>query len=126
MKFTPEDFLKFAFRIYSDHDLRGSAGVRTAISRCYYSALLTARLLLKESGVTIKDDGDVHAAVVDTLMSDKYNAACRKLCDDLNTMNVLRIKADLNLDSNPGEHEFAQAHSMAQVFNRDANRQLRS
>lgn len=126
MEFVPGDFLEFASKIHGDSDLLSAAGVRTAISRCYYSALLTAYLLLKRSGMTFKNDDDIHGAVVHALMSNETSSVYCNLSDDLITMNEMRIAADLDPDSNLGVDDLIHAISMACIFNREAVRRLDS
>ena len=126
MEFVPGDFLEFASKIHGDSDLLSSAGVRTAISRCYYSALLTVYLPLKRSGMTFKNDDNIHDAVVRVLMSNEPNSVYWKLGDDLVTMNEMRITADLDPDSRLGVEDLRHAYSMARIFNRDAVRYLDS
>ena len=126
MGFVPGDFLELASRIHGDSDLLGPAGVRTAISRCYYSALLTAYLPLKRSGMTFKNDDTIHGAVVRALMSNETSSVYCNLGDDLVTMNEMRIAADLDPDSNLGVEDLRHAYNMARTFNRDAVRHLDS
>ena len=121
MQFKPEDFLNLASKIHADPRPWGPAGIRTAVSRCYYSALLTALLLLERSGVKIEADDGMHVAVVCALLS-RNSGACQRLGDDLANMNEMRIAADLDLGSPVGEADLAHAYSLASIFNRDAAR----
>lgn len=126
MEFVPGDFLEFASKIHGDSDLLSPAGMRTVISRCYYSALLTAYLPLTCSGMTFKSDDDIHGAVVRVLMPNVTNSGYWSLGDDLVSMNEMRIAADLDPDSHLGVDDLRHAYSMACIFNREAVRYLDS
>lgn len=123
MAFDPDDFLEFASKIHGDPSLRNPAGVRTAVSRCYYSALLTATSLLERHGTALSDN-DVHGAVVRILKSKKSNPTCRGLSDDLSTLNGLHIAADLDVQSRVDLDVLVHAHSLASIFNKDIARCL--
>lgn len=121
MQFKPEDFLKLASIIRADPRPWGPAGIRTAVSRCYYSALLAASLLLERSGVKIGAGDGMHVAVVRALLSGG-SGACQRLGDDLANMNEMRIAADLDPGSPVGEDDLDHAYSLASIFNRDVAR----
>ena len=123
MQFDPRDFLELASKIHADPCPWGSAGIRTAVSRCYYSALLTAWFLLERSGTKLEAGDGMHVAVVRALLSGR-NGACRRLGDDLADMNELRIAADLDPGSRITEDDLAHAYSLARMFNSDAARCL--
>lgn len=121
MTFKPEEFLEFAVKIHSEPDLQSPAGVRTAISRCYYSALLSAVSSLERSGVELPKSDAAHEVVVRTL-SRGSSAACRGLGDDLASMNEMRIAADLNVDSLVGIDVLGHALATAKMFRDDLGR----
>lgn len=123
MQSDPAGFLELVSRIHADPRPWGPAGIRTAVSRCYYSALLTAWSLLERSGVKIRAGDGMHVAVVRALLS-RSSGACQRLGDDLANMNEMRIAADLDPGSPVGEDDLAHAYSLARVFNRDVARRL--
>ena len=122
MTFRPRDFLEFAFKIYSDPNLQTPAGVRTAVSRCYYAALLTAISSLERSGVTLNRGDGVHKDVARILLSKKPTVGRRVLSDDLADMNELRIAADLDAESQVGIDVLVNAHTLAKIFSTDIDR----
>ena len=67
MQFDPADFLRFAAGVHGDMGLQDPAGVRTAVSRCYYSALLSARAVLERLGEKIRTCDSMHERIVGVL-----------------------------------------------------------
>ena len=123
MAFRPEEFLEFAVKIHSEPDLQSPAGVRTAVSRCYYSSLLMAKSSLEHLGTRFRRNDDVHEDVVRTL-SREHGAASRELADDLSDMNELRMAADLDVGSHVDIDCLGTAIAMANIFNKDLSRRF--
>lgn len=123
MAFRPEEFLEFAAKIHAEPALQSPAGVRTAVSRCYYFALLTAASLLSRSGEELDRSDDVHETVARTL-SRGSKGTWRELGDDLADMNDLRIAADLDAESKIGIDTLAHALAIARMFRDDLVRCL--
>lgn len=57
--FDPGDNLKIAMMIYGENSMDNEAGIRAAVSRCYYSSLLTVKPLLRLSAPGADSD-DLH------------------------------------------------------------------
>ena len=106
-------------------DLQDPAGIRTAVSRCYYSALLSARAALEQSGEKIGADDNIHERIVDILSSRGPGGHGGRLADDLEDLNGLRTAADLDAGSSIGIEDLNTAHTMASMFNKDVGRHFR-
>lgn len=123
MAFKSEEFLEFAVKIHSEPDLQSPAGVRTAVSRCYYSALLTAKSSLEHLGMEFRRNDDIHEDVVRAL-SREHGVTSREMVDDLSDMNELRMAADLDVESHVGIDCLGSAIAMANIFSKDLSRRF--
>lgn len=122
MAFDPAEFLRLARRIHGDPELQSPAGIRTAVSRCYYSALLKARDVLVRSGTEVGVGDSMHRDIIDILA--KGPASGDDLVDDLGNMNLLRIAADLDVGSSTDIGDLNHAYSLADAFNRNIERRF--
>lgn len=124
MAFDPGEFLRFARKIHGDLDLQSPAGIRTAVSRCYYSALLTAKDLLEHAGKEIEIGDSMHTQVACILLSGDFDTPAGNMGDDLANMNELRVASDFDVRSSIGIDHLARAHSLASIFNRNIKSRL--
>ena len=120
MAFDPAEFLKFARRIHGESALQSPAGIRTAVSRCYYSALLKARDVLGRSGTEVGVSDSMHKDIIYILANGSTSGD--DLVDDLGNMNMLRIAADLDVGSSTDIDDLNHAYNLAITFNRDIER----
>lgn len=113
--FDPEDGLKFAMKIRGDRKMHDEAGIRAAVSRCYYSSLLTVKPYLGPHKTCNTDD--LHNIAISHVQ--KVN---RRLGDLLKYLYYQRIKADLRDDDSWNEDAIVNAHSAAREFIDDIKR----
>lgn len=118
--FDPGDNLKVAMAIYMDKSMDNEAGIRAAVSRCYYSSLLTVKHLL-QLDVTEAESDDLHMVAIS-----RVRKANRTLGDLLKFLYVHRLKADL-ADDVPWERNIiAEVHGAAKAFNSEIKSALRA
>lgn len=111
--FDPEGNLKIAMMIYEDKNMNNEAGIRTAVSRCYYSSLLTVKPLLQLDAPDVDND-DLHMVVIDLVRK-----ADRTLGDRLKFLYGHRLKADLSASVTWDKDVILDVHGTAKHFNSD-------
>lgn len=118
--FDPGDNLKVAMAIYEDKSMSNEAGTRAAVSRCYYSSLLTTKRLLRLD-VPDADSDDLHMVAID-----RVRKVDRTLGDLLKFLYMHRLKADI-ADDVPWERNIiAEVHGAAKAFNSKIKSALRA
>lgn len=120
MAFDPEEFLHLAKNVHADPGRHDAANVRTAVSRCYYSSMLKAKLLLERSGVKFSIDDIVHTEVINAI-----NAKDPSLGDDLEEINKLRMAADLDVTSSVSVGVLTSAYGISESFSACVERRFR-
>lgn len=115
----PRDYLEVAMKISRNKDTRGEAWIRTAVSRCYYSAFLAAkRLLTPTKGAP--HGNDLHRFVIMSMR--KVDGG---MADRLKYLYDQRIMADFNDDVPWSIDVINEVHCIAKVFNDDAESRSR-
>ena len=113
--FDPEDGLKFAMKIRGDRKMHDEAGIRAAVSRCYYSSLLAVKPYLGHHKTLNTDN--LHNIAISHVQ--KVN---RTLGDLLRYLHYQHVKADLCDDDSWNEDAIVNAHSAARQFIDDIKR----
>lgn len=114
--FDPDENLGFATKVHRDKKMGDEAGIRAAVSRCYYSSLLTVKPYL---GPDKPDDDDLHDIAIDFVQN-----MDRELADRLITLYNYRIIADMADGVSWDRDVIASVHGMARVFNQSIKRIL--
>jgi len=94
--YDPRRFLDLANRILIDGDYERESRARTAISRAYYAAFLTAYQKLREKGVRIPESSEIHRVVIQTFMEKGLSV----IGNPLDQLREKRVDADYHMDSN--------------------------
>lgn len=107
----PEDNLKIAMLIYENKSMNNEAGIRTAVSRCYYSSLLAIKpfLRLEESDI---DSDDLHNVAMT-----RVQEVDKGLGDRLKVLYERRLKADMADVVTWDRDVISDTHSIAKTFN---------
>lgn len=114
--FDPDDNLGLALKIYMDRRMSDEAGIRAAVSRCYYSSLLTVKPHL---GPGKPDSDDLHGIAMCFVQG-----VDRSLADQLEYLYNHRVMADMGDDVPWDRDVIADAHATAKVLNGDIRRIL--
>ncbi len=114
--FDPDENLKIAVKIHGDKGMSNEAGVRAAVSRCYYSSLLTVKPYL---GSAVPDDDRLHGIAM--CFVQKMD---RRLGDRLGYLYELRLKADMASGVTWDRDMIADVHGVAKRFNDEIKRIL--
>ena len=96
------------------------AGIRAAVSRCYYSSLLTVKPLLRLSAPSANSD-DLHMVAMD-----RVRKADRHLGDKLKFLYTHRLKADLANGVDWGRDVIIDVYATAKLFNSKVEPALRA
>ena len=118
--FDPGDNLKIAMMIYGENSMNNEAGIRAAVSRCYYSSLLTVKPLLRLSAPGADSD-DLHMVAMG-----RVRKADRYLGDMLKFLYAQRLKADLADGVDWNRDVIIDAHASAKFFNSEVEPALRA
>lgn len=118
--FDPEDNLEIAMMIYSESSMDNEAGIRAAVSRCYYSSLLTVKPLLRLSAPSADSD-DLHMIAMDRVRN-----VDRDLGDKLKFLYVQRLKADIATSVDWSRDAIISVHATAKAFNSEVKLVLRA
>ena len=113
--FDPDDNLKFAMRIHGDRKMRDEAGIRAAVSRCYYASLLTVKPYLGSHEIDVGDE--LHKTAIFHVQ--KIN---RDLGDQLRYLYRQRLKADLCEDASWDEDAIVGVYGVAKQINSEVER----
>lgn len=114
--FDPDENLRIAMKIHGDKKMNDQAWIRAAVSRCYYSSLLTVKPHL---GPDKSSDDDLHS----NAMHFVHNVN-RGLADQLRYLYNHRIMADMDDDVSWDRDVIACVHGMAKMFNCEIKRIL--
>ena len=83
--FNPEEFLKITDTIRRQKKLQTSAGVRTALNRAYFAALVMAKIKLEDLGVFFSTNDEIHKQISDevkkrdNILGDKLEQVADKI-----------------------------------------------
>lgn len=113
--FNPEDYLRFVKIIREESKLQTAAGIRTALNRTYFSALVNAKERLEKLGMTFPATDEMHQAIIE-----EVKGRDSTLGDKLNKLYDLRLDADYNLELETKVGLISPAYGMASRFNAKA------
>ena len=85
----PGDNLKIAMLIYENKSMNNEAGIRAAVSRCYYSSLLAIKPFLRF------EESDADSDDLDTVVMARIRAPDKALGDRLKVLCERCLKAGL-------------------------------
>jgi len=118
--FNPEDFLKFTEIIRRQPKLQTEAGIRTALNRAYYAALVNAKTKLEVLGVIFPDNDTIHQVI-----SQEVKIRDNVLADILEDLYDYRFDSDFDLNYNVDHSMIAPVIGMAKRFNNRAKSKLK-
>ena len=90
--FNPEEFLKITDTVRRQRKLQTPAGVRTALNRAYFAALVFAKLKLEDLGVAFSTNDEIHRQI-----SDEVKKRDNVLGDKLELLYDNRWDSDFDL-----------------------------
>ena len=117
----PHDFWRLADRLIANE--KNPEGFRSAISRAYYAAFLTAEEFLAAMGVSLLNTGGAHVELL-TILGNSGDAALTNARDGLSELRDERNAADYNLKDLQVENEgnarrrVKEAHNIIAELNR--------
>jgi len=91
--FNPEEFLKITDIVRRQNKFQTPAGVRTALNRAYFAALVMAKIKLEELGVTFSTNDEIHKQI-----SDEVKKRDNILGDKLEHLYEYRWDSDFDLN----------------------------
>ena len=80
---------------------------------------------MERLGEKIKTNDSMHERIVGVLQPRGSGGHADSLGDDLETLNKLRLAADLDAGSSIGIEDVNTAHTLASMFNKDVGRRFR-
>jgi hypothetical protein len=92
--FNPRKFLELGETLLNDRDYESDCRCRTAIGRFYYAAFLIALQKLKDCGIHIQDNSQIHQEVIDEYMDRNFS----HIGDLLHQLREKRVDADYHMD----------------------------
>jgi len=118
--FNPEEFLKFTEIIRRQPKLQTEAGIRTALNRAYYAALVNAKTKLEILGITFPSNDTIHQVV-----SQELKQRDNVLADSLEELYDYRYDSDFDLNYNVDTAMIAPVNGIAKRFNNRAKSKLK-
>jgi len=118
--FNPEEFLKITDTIRRQKKLQTSAGVRTALNRAYFAALVMAKIKLEDLGVFFSTNDEIHKQI-----SDEVKKRDNILGDKLEQLYDNRWDSDFDLNFIADKSLISPASATAKSFISRAKSQLK-